>query len=143
MIFARESWASKFVDGRMGGLIREGAPMSKRRPINTANMPRSGNAIHASAREMWELAWLRKLGLEDIAWDAARYCEDCRAERAAQGEDVEDIAPPSGTRSNFLTPDDGEDTTPSANAPRTRGESDGKLAHLALARPRRPDYTKN
>ncbi|WP_437294067.1 hypothetical protein [Sorangium sp. So ce426] len=117
--------------------------MPKRRPINTTNMPRSGNVPHVSARERWELAWLRKLGLENIAWDPARFCEDCRAERAAQGEDVEDVAPPSGMRSNFLTPDDGGDATPSANTPRARSESDGKPAHLALARPRRPDYTKN
>ncbi|WP_437853200.1 hypothetical protein [Sorangium sp. So ce363] len=116
--------------------------MSKRRPINTTNMPRSGNVIHVSAREMWELAWLRKLGLEDVEWDAGRFCEECRAERAAQREDVEDIAPPSGMRFYFLIPG-GEDTTPSANAPRTRSESDGKPTPLTLARPRRPDSTEN
>ncbi|WP_437711854.1 hypothetical protein WMF45_41525 [Sorangium sp. So ce448] len=117
--------------------------MARRQPINTKNMPRSGNVIHVSAREMWELAWLRKLGLEDIEWDAARYCEHCRAERAAQEEELEEIAPPSGMRFNLLISDDGEDNAPSANAPRTRSESNGKPISLTLVRPRRPDYTEN
>ncbi|WP_437912147.1 hypothetical protein WME73_33320 [Sorangium sp. So ce302] len=73
--------------------------MSNQRRNNTSDMPRSGNVNHLSARERWELAWVRRLGLEDVQWDAERYCEHCRAERAAREEAAEDIAKAPGSRS--------------------------------------------
>ncbi|WP_437973680.1 hypothetical protein WMF11_33745 [Sorangium sp. So ce295] len=72
--------------------------MSNHRRNNTSDMPRSGNVSHLSARERWELAWVRRLGLEDVNWDAEGYCEDCRAERAAREEAAEDIANTPETR---------------------------------------------
>jgi hypothetical protein len=66
--------------------------MSNHRRNDTSDMPRSGNVKQLSARERWELAWVRRLGLEDVTWDAERYCEHCRAERAAREEAAEDIA---------------------------------------------------
>ncbi|WP_437795039.1 hypothetical protein [Sorangium sp. So ce693] len=73
--------------------------MAKRRRFGGNGTRRSGNVIHVSPRLMWELAWLRKLGLEDVDWDPELCCPRCRAERAARGEPVEDqdLAPISGT----------------------------------------------
>ncbi|WP_437894176.1 hypothetical protein [Sorangium sp. So ce124] len=99
--------------------------MPKRRRIDTSDMPRSGNVIYVSTRQMWELSWVRKLGLEDIDWNPARYCEHCRAERADRGDAVEDIVPPSGTQPRFLPQDDGEHTAPSVGASRARSERGG------------------
>ncbi|WP_441291080.1 hypothetical protein ACSRUE_11740 [Sorangium sp. KYC3313] len=70
--------------------------MAKARRFSGSGMRRSGNVIHVSPRLMWELAWLRKLGLEDVDWDPELCCLHCRAERAERGEPVEDLAPPSG-----------------------------------------------
>ncbi|WP_437586729.1 hypothetical protein [Sorangium sp. So ce1000] len=76
--------------------------MSKHRRNNASDMPRSENVNHLSARERWELAWVRRLGLEDVSWDAERYCEHCRAERAARDEAAEDIPNAPGRRSEHL-----------------------------------------
>ncbi|WP_437523150.1 hypothetical protein WME79_33500 [Sorangium sp. So ce726] len=67
--------------------------MSRRRRINTNDMPRSGNVIHVSARQMWELAWVRKLGLEDIEWDPAHSCEHCSSDAPRP--------PPHGSRADL------------------------------------------
>ncbi|WP_242515279.1 hypothetical protein [Sorangium cellulosum] len=91
-----------------------------------------------SSTLMWELSWVRKLGLEDIDWDPERYCEHCRAERAARGEAVEDIAPPSETRIKFRLLGDGKDAMPSASASPARG---GKPRRMKLVRLTRPDRT--
>lgn len=50
----------------------------------------------------WERAWVREFGLEDIDWDPERCCEQCLARRAARGEAVEDLVPPSGIRPKLL-----------------------------------------
>ncbi|WP_437894941.1 hypothetical protein [Sorangium sp. So ce124] len=71
--------------------------MAKRRRFSDNGTRRSGNVIHVSPRLMWELAWLRKLGLEDVDWDPEICCPHCRAEGAARGEPVEDLTPPSRT----------------------------------------------
>ncbi|WP_437853194.1 hypothetical protein [Sorangium sp. So ce363] len=80
--------------------------MAKRRGFSGNGTRRSGNVIHVSPRLLWELAWLRKLGLEDVDWDPELCCPHCRAERAARWEPVEDLAPPSGTWPKFLRDDD-------------------------------------
>ncbi|WP_437588192.1 hypothetical protein [Sorangium sp. So ce1000] len=81
--------------------------MAKRRRFSGNGTRRSGNVIHVSPRLMWELAWLRKLGLEDVDWDPELFCPHCRAERAARGEPVEEeLTPPSGTWPKFSLHDD-------------------------------------
>ncbi|WP_437953841.1 hypothetical protein WME98_26435 [Sorangium sp. So ce296] len=113
--------------------------MSKRRWFSSNGMHRSGNVIHVSPTLMWELSWVRKMGLEDIDWDPARYCVCCRAERAALGEAVEELAPPSKARPNLFVRDDGEHATPSCGPPRSPSGSGGMPRHLKLVRPPRPE----
>jgi hypothetical protein len=117
--------------------------MAKRRRFSGNGVRRSGNVIHVSPRLMWELAWLRKLGLEDTGWDPERYCPHCRAERAARGEPVEDLTPPSGPRLKFLL-HDGDDThaTPTRRASRTGGKRGGKPRPMKLVRPPRSEHTE-
>ncbi|WP_437732379.1 hypothetical protein [Sorangium sp. So ce1335] len=113
--------------------------MSKRRRFNSSGVRRSGNVIHVSPMLMWELSWVRKMGLEDIDWDPERDCLCCRAERIALGEPVEDLAPPSKTRPKLLLRDDVELATLSASPPRSPSGSGGMLRHLKLVRPLRPE----
>ncbi|XXX77800.1 hypothetical protein WMF30_03370 [Sorangium sp. So ce134] len=113
--------------------------MSKRRWFHSNGMRRSGNVIHVSPMLMWELSWVRKMGLEDIDWDPERYCVCCTAERAARGEAVEALAPPSKTRPNLFVQDDGEHATPSGSPPRRPSRSGAMPRHLKLVRPPRPE----
>ncbi|WP_437303757.1 hypothetical protein [Sorangium sp. So ce388] len=113
--------------------------MSKLRSFSSNGMRCSGNLIHVSSAQMWELAWVRKMGLEDIDWDPERYCACCRAERVARGAAVEDLAPPSQTRPKFPLRDHGEHATPSASASRARSASSGMPKHLKLVRPLRSE----
>lgn len=124
----------------MGVLSSRGAFMSKRRRFSGSGMRRSENVIHVSPSLMWELSWVRKMGLEDIDWDPERYCTCCRSRRADRGETVEDLAPPSQTRPKFLLQDDGEHATPSASTPGARSKSGGMPRHLKLVRPLRPEH---
>ncbi|WP_437764236.1 hypothetical protein WMF27_36520 [Sorangium sp. So ce281] len=80
--------------------------MAKRRRFNGNGTRRSDNVIHVSPRLMWELAWLRKLGIEDVDWDPELCCPECRAERAARGEPVEELTPPSGIGLKLPLPED-------------------------------------
>ncbi|WP_437619591.1 hypothetical protein [Sorangium sp. So ce1151] len=76
-------------------------------------MRRSGNVIHVSPTLLWELSWVRKMGLEDIDWDPERYCcECCTSLHAVRGEAVEDLVPLSKTRPKLLLRDDGDHATP-------------------------------
>ncbi|WP_437598177.1 hypothetical protein [Sorangium sp. So ce590] len=79
--------------------------MAKRR-FRGNGMHRSGNVTHVSRMMMWELSMVRKLGLEDVDWDPEHGCPLCRAERAARGEPVEELTPPSGTRPKLPLHDD-------------------------------------
>ncbi|WP_233561030.1 hypothetical protein [Sorangium cellulosum] len=107
--------------------------MPKRRRFSSNGMRRSGNVIHVSSTLMWELSWVRKMGLEDIDWDPLRDCLCCRAERAARGETVEDLAPPpSDTQPKLLLRrDDDEDATSSASPSRAR-TTRGGMRHPTL-----------
>ncbi|AUX29215.1 MULTISPECIES: hypothetical protein [Sorangium] len=113
--------------------------MSKRRWLHSSGMRRADNVIHVSPMLMWELSWVRKMGLEDIDWDPGRYCVCCRAERAARGEAVEALAPPSKTRPDCFMRDDGEHATPSGSPPRSPSGRGGMPLHLKLVRPPRPE----
>jgi hypothetical protein len=108
--------------------------MAKRRRISSSGMRRSENVIHVSQMLMWELAWVKKMGLEDVDWDPERDCPHCRAERAARGELVEDLTPPSGTRPRFLLHGDEEHVTHASRASRTRSQRGGKPRHMKLVR---------
>ncbi|XXT19267.1 hypothetical protein WME94_54490 [Sorangium sp. So ce429] len=110
--------------------------MSKRRRFNSNGMRRSGNVIHVNPT----LMWVQNLGLDDIDWDPERLCECCRAERAARGEAVEDLAPPSESRPKLLLPDSGEHAAPSGSPSRARSERGGMPRHLKLVRPLRPEH---
>ncbi|AUX28532.1 MULTISPECIES: hypothetical protein [Sorangium] len=111
--------------------------MSKRRWFHSSGVRRSGNVIHVSPTLMWELSWVRKMGLEDIDWDPERYCACCIAERATRGEAVEDLAPPSKTRPDFFVRDDDVHAAPSGGPP--RGASGAMPRHLKLVRAPRPE----
>lgn len=61
------------------------------------------------AARIWEREWLRKLGLEDVPWEAKHCCRFCNRPRGKPGGRAQDIAhetahdvekdgPPSGTR---------------------------------------------
>lgn len=116
--------------------------MSKRRRFLPNGTRRSGNVIHVSTMQMWEAAWVRKLGLEDVDWHPERDCEHCRAERAARGEAVEDITPPSGSRLKFLLLGDREQAWPSASVSRARRENGRISRHLKLVRSLRSKHKK-
>ncbi|KYF75156.1 hypothetical protein BE11_01235 [Sorangium cellulosum] len=131
--------ASSHVSGTMGVLCSRGAPMSKRRWFQSSGMRCAGNVIHVSPMLMWELSWVRKMGLEDIDWDPERHCACCRLRRADRGETVEDLAPPSETRPKFFVCDDGEHATPSGSPPRARAPRGDTPRHLKLVRPLRPE----
>jgi hypothetical protein len=107
--------------------------MAKRRRISGNGMRHSGNVIHVSSRLRWELALVRTLGLEDVDWDPELCCPHCRAERAARGEPVEDLTPPSGTRPKLLLDD--EDATPTRRARPTCSKGGGTSRPLKLVRP--------
>ena len=109
-----------------------------RRKSHRDESPPSGVRSNLSGLGEWERRMVRKLGLEDIDWDPERYCELCRAERAARGEAVEDIAPPSETRIKFRLLGDGKGAMPSASASPARG---GKPRRMKLVRLTRPDRT--
>ncbi|WP_437827790.1 hypothetical protein [Sorangium sp. So ce1153] len=113
--------------------------MSKRRWFSSNGMRRSGNVIHVSPTLLWELSWVRKMGLEDIDWDPERYCLCCRGERADRGEAVEALAPPpSEARPKLLLREDGEDAAASAGASRARSARRGMPRHVKLVRLLRP-----
>ncbi|KYF61983.1 hypothetical protein BE11_43810 [Sorangium cellulosum] len=85
----------------------------------------------------WERAWVREFGLEDIDWDPERCCEQCMAGRAARGEAVEELAPPSGVRPRFLLGLDRAKDTSSTDEQRRKDSHHGKPTHLKLVRPSR------
>ncbi|WP_437318009.1 hypothetical protein [Sorangium sp. So ce385] len=74
------------------------------------------------------------MGLEDIPWDPERYCEHCVAERAARGEAVEEVAPPSGSRPKLLLGLGWAKTPPGAGGPKGRSKGSGKQTLLKLVR---------
>lgn len=80
----------------------------------------------------WERAWVREFGLEDIDWDPERCCEQCMARRAARGEAVEELVPPSGIRPKLLTGLGWAKHTPSADDPRLQSSRRSKPTHLRL-----------
>ncbi|WP_437734964.1 hypothetical protein [Sorangium sp. So ce1335] len=82
----------------------------------------------------WERAWVREFGLEDIDWDPERCCEQCMARRAARGEAVEELAPPSGIRPRLLLGLDLVKDTSSADEQRRKGSRRSRPAHLKLVR---------
>ncbi|KYG01113.1 hypothetical protein BE21_56805 [Sorangium cellulosum] len=82
----------------------------------------------------WERKWVRKMGLEDIPWDPERCCEHCIAERAARGEAVEEVAPPSGSRPKLL-----RGIPPGAGGSKGWSKRGGKQTLLKLARSKRKD----
>jgi hypothetical protein len=87
--------------------------VAKRRRFSGNGTRRSGNVIHVSPRLMWELAWLRKLGLEDVDWDPELCCPHCRAQRAARGEPVVGVSrrPPGRGPSSRCTTTSANDRT--------------------------------
>ncbi|WP_437814805.1 hypothetical protein [Sorangium sp. So ce1078] len=86
----------------------------------------------------WERKWVRKLGLEDIPWDPERCCEHCVAKRAARGEAVEELVPPSGSRATPLLGLGWARSSSSADSSKGRSKRGGKLTLLKLVRsPRR------
>lgn len=113
--------------------------MAKRRRFSGSGMRRSGNVVHVSPRLMWELAWVRKLGLEDVDWDPALYCPHCRAEGAARGEPMEDLSPPSRTRLKLL-PHDDTHRTPVRRASRSGSRRGGKPRPTKLVPPPRSEH---
>ncbi|KYG07554.1 hypothetical protein BE21_28855 [Sorangium cellulosum] len=74
------------------------------------------------------------MGLEDIPWDPERCCEHCIAERAARGEAVEEVAPPSGSRPKLLLRLGGATTPPGAGGRKGRSKGGGKQTLLKLVR---------
>ncbi|WP_437578197.1 hypothetical protein [Sorangium sp. So ce887] len=70
---------------------------------------------------------VRKLGLEDIPWDPEQCCEHCIAKRAARGEAVEELVPPSENRAKLLLSLGWAKTPPGAGARERRSNRRGKL----------------
>ncbi|KYF83883.1 hypothetical protein BE17_20930 [Sorangium cellulosum] len=82
----------------------------------------------------WERAWVREFGLDDIDWDPERCCEQCLARRAARGEAVEELVPPSGIRPKLLLGLDRAKDPPAAGDPQDRSTRRDMPAHLKLVR---------
>ncbi|WP_437571455.1 hypothetical protein [Sorangium sp. So ce542] len=74
------------------------------------------------------------MGLEDIPWDPERCCEHCIAERAARGEAMEEVAPPSGSRPKLLLGLGWAKTPPGAGGPTGWSKCGGKQTLLKLVR---------
>ncbi|WP_437928504.1 hypothetical protein WMF37_04405 [Sorangium sp. So ce291] len=81
----------------------------------------------------WERAWVREFGLEDIDWDPERCCEQCLARRAARGEVVEELVPPSGIRPKLLLGLGWAKDAPLADEQHRRGAR-STATHLRLVR---------
>jgi hypothetical protein len=108
--------------------------MPMRRKPRGDDAPPSGRRPCLSGLGEWERKWVRKMGLEDIPWDPERCCEHCIAERAARGEAVEEVAPPSGSRPKLLLGLGWAKTPPGAGGPKGRSKGGGKLTLLKLVR---------
>ncbi|WP_159396645.1 hypothetical protein [Sorangium cellulosum] len=68
----------------------------------------------------WEQARMRELGLEDVAWDPERHCEQCIARHAARDGAAAEVDPAHGMRPRLLRSRGSWTTTPAAAAPRER-----------------------
>ncbi|WP_437677655.1 hypothetical protein [Sorangium sp. So ce131] len=63
---------------------------------------------------------MRELGLDDVAWDPERYCEQCIAKHAARDDAAAELDPAHGIRPRLLKNRGSEATTPAGGAPRER-----------------------
>ncbi|WP_437623735.1 hypothetical protein [Sorangium sp. So ce1151] len=82
----------------------------------------------------WERAWVREFGLDDIDWDPERCCEQCMARRAARGEAVEELVPPSGIRPKLLLGLDRAKDPSAAGEPQGQSTRRDRSTHLKLVR---------
>ena len=108
--------------------------MPMRRKSRRDDLPPSRRRPSLSGLGEWEREWVRKLGLDDIPWDPEQCCELCIAKRAARGEAVEELVPPSENRAKLLLSLGWAKTPPTAVGPRGRSKRRGKLRLVKLER---------
>ena len=108
--------------------------MPMRRKARRDDIPPSGRRPSLSGMGEWERRMVRKLGLDDIPWDPERCCEHCMAKLGARGEAVEELAPPSGSRSKLLSGLAWAKTPPRVGRRGARSKHGGKRTLLKLVR---------
>jgi hypothetical protein len=113
--------------------------MSMRRKSSRDDLPPSRRRPSLSGLGEWERKWVRKMGLDDIPWDPEQCCEHCLAERAARGEAVEEVAPPSESRPKPLLSVGWATTPPGAGVPKGRSKRRGQLRLVRSPRVERKD----
>ncbi|WP_437968559.1 hypothetical protein WMF04_04375 [Sorangium sp. So ce260] len=108
--------------------------MPTRRKSHRDDLPPSRRRPSLSGVGEWERMMVRKLGLDDIPWDPERCCEHCIAKRAARGEAVEELVPPSRSRAKPLLGLGWARSSSSADDSKGRSKRGGKLTLLKLVR---------
>ncbi|AUX28846.1 uncharacterized protein SOCE836_009310 [Sorangium cellulosum] len=110
-----------------------------RRKSSRDDLPPSRRRPSLSGLGEWERKWVRKMGLDDIPWDPEQCCEHCLAARAARGDAVEEIAPPSESRPKPLLIVGEPKTAAGAGGPKRPSKRRGKLRLVRSPRVERKD----